>query len=564
MLESLDIREFALIENVRVEWTPGLNVLTGETGAGKSIIIDALNAVLGGKAGAGFIRIGSEKASIEASFRTNPLISAWLKKQELIDDELATVMVSREITKSGSRIRINGTLVNSAIVQELSQLLLTIHAQHEARTLMSPQAQLEMLDSLGDQPHRKLLEKVRTLYCRRKELVAQIKELDTSEDERLRRLDFIRFQLTELTEAQLHDPSEDEELARHQKVLANVAQLSSVATNAYEVLMGGENHCGDKSTIDLLQTSLAEVERGARLDQELSEPADLLKQSLANIEEAARHLRRYGAGLDTDPEALSNVETRLGILASVKRKYGPELSDAIAHQDKLSAEVDKLENAQTATEGLQEELAALDASLNESATELSGKRQKLGKKLSEQVVAELVDLGMERCKFELKFDTTSEVTPSGSDRAEFMIAPNPGQPLMPLAKIASGGELSRVMLAVKSIFASADGVSTVIFDEIDTGMSGRVLQAMRDKLARLAKSHQILCITHQPIIASVADNHVEIYKEQSKDLTKVSARRLDADQRLRSLASMASGQEDEEVALNFARSLMEQASHLRS
>ncbi|CAN5355901.1 DNA repair protein RecN [soil metagenome] len=564
MLESLDIREFALIENVRVEWTPGLNVLTGETGAGKSIIIDALNAVLGGKAGAGFIRIGSEKACIEASFRTNPLISAWLKKQELIDDELATVMVSREITKSGSRIRINGTLVNSAIVQELSQLLLTIHAQHEARTLMSPQAQLEMLDSLGDQPHRKLLEKVRTLYSRRKELVAQIKELDTSEDERLRRLDFIRFQLTELTEALLHDPSEAEELAKQQKVLANVAQLSSVATNAYEVLMGGENHSGDKSTIDLLQTALAEVERGARLDQELSEPADLLKQSLASIEEAARHLRRYGSGLDTDPEALSTVETRLGILASVKRKYGPELSDAIAHQNKLSEEVDKLENAQTATEGLQEELAAVDASLNESATELSGKRQKLGKKLSEQVLAELVDLGMERCKFELKFDTTSEVTPSGSDRAEFMIAPNPGQPLMPLAKIASGGELSRVMLAIKSIFASADGVSTVIFDEIDTGLSGRVLQAMRDKLARLAKSHQILCITHQPIIASVADNHVEIQKEQSKDLTKVSARRLDADQRLRSLASMASGQEDAEVALNFARSLMEQANHLRS
>ncbi|MBS1954827.1 MAG: DNA repair protein RecN [Cyanobacteria bacterium SZAS-4] len=564
MLESLEIREFALIENVRVEWTPGLNVLTGETGAGKSIIIDALNAVLGGKAGAGFIRIGSEKASIEASFRTNPLISAWLKKQELIDDEIASVTVSREITKSGSRIRINGTLVNSTIVQELSQLLLTIHAQHEARTLMSPQAQLEMLDSLGDQPHRKLLDKVRTLYSRRKELIAQIKELDTSEDERLRRLDFIRFQLTELSEARLHDPSEDEELAKQQKVLANVAQLSAAATNAYEVLMGGENHSGEKSTIDLLQTSLAEVERGARLDQELSEPADLLKQSLANIEEAARHLRRYGASLDTDPEALSNVETRLGVLASVKRKYGPELSDAIAHHDKLSEEVDKLENAQTATEGLQEELAALDASLNESATELSAKRQKLGKKLSEQVLAELVDLGMERCKFELKFETTSEIAPSGSDRAEFMIAPNPGQPLMPLAKIASGGELSRVMLAVKSIFASADGVSTVIFDEIDTGLSGRVLQAMRDKLARLAKSHQILCITHQPIIASVADNHVEIHKEQSKDLTKVSARLLDADQRLRSLASMASGQEDAEVALNFARSLMEQANHLRS
>jgi DNA repair protein RecN (Recombination protein N) len=564
MLESLDIREFALIENVRVDWTPGLNVLTGETGAGKSIIIDALNAVLGGKAGASFIRVGSEKATIEASFKTNAIISAWLKKQELIDDELATLMVSREITKSGSRIRINGTLVNSAIVQELSQLLLTIHAQHEARTLMSPQSQLEMLDSLGDQSHRKLLEKVRTLWTRRKELVAQIKDLDTSEDERLRRLDFIRFQATELNEAHLHDATEDDELAKQQKVLANVAQLSTVASVAYEVLMGGENHSGEKSTIDLLQTSLAEVERGARLDQQLSEPADLLKQSLANIEEAARHLRRYGAGLDTDPEALSNVEIRLNVLASIKRKYGPALSDAISHQEKLLEEMDKLENAQTATADLQSELSALDVSLNECATELSGKRQKLGKKLSESVLAELVDLGMERCKFEIKFDTTSEVTPTGSDRAEFMIAPNPGQPLMPLAKIASGGELSRVMLAVKSIFASADGVSTVIFDEIDTGLSGKVLQAMRDKLARLAKSHQILCITHQPIIASVADNHIEIQKQQTKDLTKVYARQLDSDQRLRSLAAMASGQEDAEVALNFARSLMEQANQVRS
>jgi len=562
MLESLDIREFALIENVRVEWTPGLNILTGETGAGKSIIIDALNAVLGGKAGASFIRTGAEKASIEASFKTNPLIAAWLKKQELIDEELSTLVVSREITKSGSRIRINGTLVNSAIVQELSQLLLTIHAQHEARTLMSPQSQLEMLDSLGDQPHRKLLEKVRTLWSRRKELVAQIKELDTTEDERLRRLDFIRFQLTELNEAQLNDADEDEELSKQKKVLANVAQLSSAAALAYEVLMGGES--SDSSTIDMLQTSLAEVERGARLDQELNEPADLLKQSLANIEEAARHLRRYGAGLDTDPEALSNVEARLAVLASIKRKYGPELTDAIANQAKLAEEVDKLENAQTATEGLQEELAALDAALNESASELSNKRQKLGKKLSEQVLSELIDLGMERCKFEIKFDATPEVTSTGADRAEFLIAPNPGQPLLPLAKIASGGELSRVMLAVKSIFASADGVSTVIFDEIDTGLSGRVLQAMRDKLARLAKSHQILCITHQPIIASVADNHIEVQKEHSKDLTKVYARQLDADQRLRSLASMASGQEDAEVALNFARSLMEQANYLRA
>ncbi|HEY9714508.1 MAG TPA: hypothetical protein V6C72_13660, partial [Chroococcales cyanobacterium] len=313
------------------------------------------------------------------------------------------------------------------------------------------------------------------------------------------------------------------------------------------------------SAIDLLQTVLAEIERSARLDSALTETADLLKQSLATIEDAARELRRYTGSLDTDPESLFEVEARLATLTAIKRKYGPALSDAIENYKKVSDELERLSNAETAVDEIKAELAEVEAELHKAAGDLSQKRQQLSGKLAADVLAELADLGMERCKFEIRFETLAEIGASGCDRIDFLIAPNPGQPLMPLAKIASGGEMSRIMLAIKSIFASQDQVATVIFDEIDTGLSGKVLQSMRDKLARLAKSHQILCITHQPIIAAVADNHLEVHKEQTTDSTRVFAESLKADGRLRALAAMASGQENEEVALNFARSLMDQA-----
>jgi DNA repair protein RecN (Recombination protein N) len=230
----------------------------------------------------------------------------------------------------------------------------------------------------------------------------------------------------------------------------------------------------------------------------------------------------------------------------------------------LSDEVEKLDNSQTAIDDLTAELSSIDQELQGLSSNVSISRKKFAKKLADSVERELKDLGMERCRFEIAFDVLAEPGPAGIDRIEFVIAPNPGQPLMPLGKIASGGELSRIMLAIKSIFASSDQIPTVIFDEIDTGLSGRVLQSMRDKLATLAKSHQILCITHQPIIASVADNHIEVRKDQGKTQTKVSAIKLSADERLRSLASMASGQDDQEIALNFARSLVEQANELRN
>lgn len=569
MLESLIIRDFALIEKVDVRWTAGLNVLTGETGAGKSVLMDALSVVLGGKAGPSCIRNGAEKSSIEASFAPSPLVVAWAREQQLIDDEVSEIIISREISRSGSRIRVNGTLVNQSIVQDLGKLLLTVHAQHEARTLMSPQAQLELLDGLGSESHRKNIERHRTLHARKRELHQQLSELQLSEDERLRKLDFARFQLAELDEARLTDENEDDELAHQVQKLSNVVQLESSAGRAQAVLngegsgSGGGSDSHERCALDLLQSALSEVERAARYDDELETIAQSLRTSLASLEESISQLRRYRDSLDIDPETLAHAEARLALLATIKRKYGPALREAIARQDALSCEIERLEGSQEQIEELTREFGDIEEDLKKSAATISSARAKLSKELSRAVERELADLGMERCRFEINIQQ-QEVGPVGFDRIEFLIAPNPGQPAMPLAKIASGGELSRIMLAIKSIFAAADKVPTVIFDEIDTGLSGKVLQSMRDKLAALSSSHQILCITHQPIIAAVANNHIEVQKRHNKTSTFVSATTLIEEDRVKALAGMASGQENEEAALNFARSLMQQAIHLRS
>jgi DNA repair protein RecN (Recombination protein N) len=566
MLVTLNIKDFALIEQLQISFTAGLNVLTGETGAGKSILIDAINAVLGGKVGPSAIRASAEKAQIEATFRTNPTVIAWLKQQELIDNAEDEIVVSREINKTGSRLRINGTLVNNSIVQDLRQLLLTIHAQHEARTLMSSQSQLEMLDALGDQNHKKILEAVKNLYADRRSLITQIKDLQLSEEERLKRLDLARFQLNELQEAKLNEINEDETLTQQRQVLSNVVQLNTTASNVYAYLTGSDSEFQDgrSAVIDSLQLSLTELERVAKVDDNLSPALESLRQSLASIEETAIDLRRYRDGLDTDPESLAEIESRIAILATIKRKYGPTLADAINKRDALQTETDQLENSQNVIDKLSAGLSKIETLLFTNTNDLTSRRNKLAENLGKTVQSHLADLGMGRCQFLIVVSPIEEINSTGMDRIEFVIAPNPGQPPMPLSKIASGGELSRVMLAIKSIFANADGVASVIFDEIDTGLSGKVLQSVRDKLASLARSHQILCITHQPIIASVADNHIEIHKEHSKNDTKVSATQLDETARLKVLASMASGEDNQVVALDFARSLLDQAQNLRT
>lgn len=567
MLKSIQIRDFALIEKTEVEWTSGLNVLTGETGAGKSILMDALSAVLGGKVSPSIIRPGAEKAALEATFAVSSQVIAWLKKEALLDEdalEPEEITVAREIGKSGSKVRVNGTLVNHNLLAELRAMLITVHAQHEARTLMSSQSQLELLDGLGDDKHSRTLEKVRTLYARKKQLQDDLDALTMSEEDRLRKLDFARFQLTELEQAGLTDADEDDQIVKQVNVLANSIELKSHSLTAQEALTGGNGENDAASASDLIQKAMIEVEKAKRFDPSLDPVHDTLAEALSSLEEAARELRRYGDKLDTDPESLSELQVRSNLLSTIKRKYGPHLADAIKKQEDLEREVDKLENSLQESEGLKIDLEAVALELKDKASSLSKSRQELATALASKVKQELADLGMEKCRFEITFQALEEAGPNGTDRIEFMIAPNPGQPAMPIGKIASGGELSRIMLAIKTIFAAADQVSTVIFDEIDTGLSGRVLNAVRDKLSRLSRSQQILCITHQPIVAAIADNYLEVKKEHQTDNTVVSVAKLNNEMRLRSLAAMASGNADGEASLSFAQSLIDQASAVRA
>ncbi len=557
MLQSLHIKNFALIEDLEMICGAGLNVLTGETGAGKSILIDALNTLLGDKAGPGFIRIGAEKALIEGSFSIRPMLSSWLKTRELIDEEgdQEVLSITREIGKTGSRFRINGILVNQASVNELKSMLIHVHAQHEARTLLSGQAQLDIIDALADPSHEKALTKAASLYAQKVDKQKELDALRISEEERMRRLDFAQFQLQELESAGLKDIDEDEQLEKRHTILANVSQLDLASSEAYQAL-ASDSSIEQNNAIDIVQTAINNLERGSKLDEDLNAIVEPLKEALNLLEEAKDNVRHYQSKLELDPEILEQTAQRLAQLNTIKRKYGPELKQAIERQESLAQEINKLHNAQGEASKLEQELEDVSAKLTDISQTISKTRKKLAKEFSQRIKTELSQLGMERCQFEVQFENKAEIGPSGLDSIEFMISPNPGQPLLPLAKIASGGELSRIMLAIKSIVVGIDDAPTIIFDEIDAGLSGRILQTVRDKLSQLAKSHQVLCITHQALIAAAADNHLLIEKTHGKESTSVTLKSLQGQERIKVLATMTSGHANEGLALSFAQSLM--------
>ncbi len=572
MLQSLRIKNFALIEDLEMICTIGLNVLTGETGAGKSILIDALNILLGEKAGPGFIRIGTEKAIIEAIFATKPAVIAWLRKNELLDESEiqneqngnvpSELTITREINKTGSRFRINSILTNQASINELKQLLIHVHAQHEARTLLSAQAQLDILDSLAEPIHNNILVQIEQLYEQRLHLKKEWEQMQMSEEQRVKKLEFAKFQLDELQAASIKEIDEDEQLEKKQMVLTNIAQLELAAHNAYQALIGGEAISSEvgfnTGAIDSLQLALSSLEKSINFDNNLEPIRETLNNALALLEDAQFKLRHYKDSLDTDAQALQEIEARLAQLATIKRKYGSTLEQVLNSLEALQRETEELENIAVKTNKLELQLQSINKKLEDLAIAANKNRFASAKKLATEMKNELATLGMENCQFEVVFEKLSEIGPSGFDRIEFAIAPNPGQPLLPLAKIASGGELSRIMLALKSIVAGLNDPPTVIFDEIDTGLSGRIVQAVRDKLAGLAQMRQILCITHQPIIAAAANNHLFIEKQQSKENTNVTIKVLLGQERVKALAAMASGNGNEAVALDFAQSLINQ------
>ncbi len=579
MLISLQIENFALVDRLDLELGAGLNVLTGETGAGKSIILDALDAALGGKMSSRVIRTGAERAVVEATFDLDPGLLGWLAEQqiELVDD--ISLVCSRELVagRSGvrSRSRVNGVLVNKGQMDALRDRLLEITAQGQTLLLGKANLQREWLDGFGGVQLVEQRESVADVYMAAQQAFKALDKRRQFEQQRLQQLDLFEYQAKELTAANLSDPDELTQLEQERQRLSHSVELQQQSYQVYQALY--QNDRGSQACADLLGTAENTLIDMTRYDNSLQPILELVIEAMAQVEAAGRQINAYGEALETDPDRLQTVEDRILELKQICRKYGPTLVEAIAHTQHVQQELAELSGSGQSLEVLEQNYQAVQAELLQTCAKLTEQRKQAARQLEALLLKELKPLAMDRVQFKVEI-TASQPTATGSDRITFVFSPNPGEPLKPMTEIASGGEMSRFLLALKACFSQVDSVSTMVFDEIDVGVSGRVTQAIAEKLHQLSHRHQVLCVTHQPIVAAIADHHFRVDKQvidpadgkrgaaksTSEDVrTVVRVMPLNEHQRREELAQLAGGQSDQE-AIAFADSLLLQAANTRN
>jgi DNA repair protein RecN (Recombination protein N) len=561
MLKELNIKNFAIIENLRVEFTPGLCVFTGETGAGKSIVVDALNLVLGERASADLIRTGADEAVVEAAFELDARgmkdAAVLLGGQGIEVTDGEDLIVRRVLSSSGkNKIYINGSLANLNTLAALGAGLADIHGQHEHQSLLSLDRQLELLDSFGGLEG--LREEVGGIYRKLMDVRKDYAELEAGERDRAQREDMLRFQKNEI-EASLLEPGEDAELAAEQKVLANSEKLAGLAAMADEAL-----YSADGSAMENLKKVIDGLVVVTEFDSRLAGTLELCQSARVQLEEAAREISSYREGLEFDPGRLEQIGDRLDMIQKLKRKYGRTVEEIIEFGAKASSELERMERSTEEIEKLKSEIQLIKFGLTDKANELTKKRTAAARSLEKKVEAELGSLGMKKTAFSVTLsqeqggDTLNglKLGPSGTDRAEFLIAPNPGEEPKPLAKIASGGELSRIMLALKTILVEGDGIPTVVFDEVDAGIGGAVAEEVGRKLKRVAAKRQVFCITHLAQIACMADSHYGVSKSVKKDRTTTEVRLLDSRERVDEIARMLGGKTITDATIKHAEEMI--------
>lgn len=558
MLKTLRITNFILIESLTLDLSAGICLLTGETGAGKSIIIDAVLAVLGGRVSTDLIRAGASRATLEATFalENNPTLKAILDAHGIepaIDGELT---LSREVTPKGSRCRIEGQLVPQTALKELGEALVDVLGQHENTLLTRSREHLRILDEFAGPDAMAARTEIARLHAKLLSLRHELASLERTAAERERQRDFWQYQLAEIEAAALTSPNEPEDLKAERQVLANAEDLKRDLVTAYERLYGGDE---TPSVTDQLDGVLSTLRDGAELDPELGTLADAVEGALATLQDASREIRRRAERLEADPERLEELESRLDLLRDLLRKYGPTVQDMEALAEQLRQDLGTAENDSSRQEAIREELARTEKAQGAIAQRLTELREAAASRLETSVAQELQDLGMKEARFFVSFKPHESVGAEGAQTAEFMLAPNPGEPPRPLAKTASGGELARLMLALKTVLHGEDGTPTLIFDEVDTGISGRAAQVVAQKIARLGARSQILLITHMPAIAAVADRHWHIAKQIAEGRTSVSLTPLEGAAIVRELAHLASGDADSPAAMSHAQELLDKA-----
>jgi len=557
MLVELIVENYAVVERVRVRFGAGLNLLTGETGSGKSIVVDSLGLLFGGRASSDMIRTGAPRARVSGIFEvtlTRPLRA--LLEEHSLELEEGELLIEREILPNGkSRAFAAGRPVTAALLRELAPHLGDIHGQHDQQKLFEPAAQLETLDSFaGTQTS---LERVADLYSQWRAVAGELDELERSNAETLRLKDLWTFQNKEI-ESTAPTAGEDARLESERRVLMNVSRLHEHAQSAYDELYEGE-----PSALSLLGKARRHIEDLVRVDPELSHLAEALAPAEAALDDAAHTLRAYLGKLEADPARLDEIESRLAALERLKRKYGPTLDDVLRFGEDVKTKLSNLENSDEIRAALHKKREALGKDYAAAAAQLSKERRAAARKLEQKVQAELADLAMERTRFTVAF-SEHEWSESGTDRVTFLIAPNAGEEPKPLDRIASGGELSRLALALKTCTmngaSSKNAARTLVFDEVDAGIGGATAESVGRRLKRLAAADQLLCVTHLAQIASFADQHFVVEKREVKGRTVAELEQVSGEARTREIARMLSGQKMTPEAMKHAEQLVKHSS----
>lgn len=562
MLQSLYLENIALIEKLGIELFPGFNVLTGETGAGKSIIIDAVNFVLGERTSRDLIRNGAVRAKVEAVFNLNEGDAAFAALDALgIEYDRNELILSRELSAAGrNACRVNGTLVPVASLKSVSDTLVDIHGQHEHQALLDAENHISYLDAYCHAESLPIIEKIDAIVSRRNELMLKRNSGFSSQREREREMDMLRYQIEEIASANL-EAGEEERLNAEKTVLLNAERIRTALETAHMALSGAEEGSA-LSAIDTARRSMRDI---AALNKDYEALGDKIEELYYAAEDISFVLRDTSENVESDMQRLEEIEQRLKLISDLKRKYGRTVEDVIDFGKDAGTKLNELENAEALAAELDAKLDKLKAEYNVAADELSKVRRAAGDRLKRDVLNELKDLGMAKAMFDVALSDASGGEPrkGGRETAEFMLSANPGEPLKPLEKVASGGELSRIMLCFKSIFADNDRVPTLIFDEIDTGISGRTAAVVGEKMLGIAKKHQVICVTHLAQIAALAEAHLMVRKYDDGKNTFVETRQLNEEEKVQRIAQMMDGESDSPSALTHARELIARADKIK-
>ncbi len=548
MIKQLRIKDYILIDELTANFDEKLNVITGETGAGKSILINAIDIAFAPRVSKDVIKHDKEKAVIELVIENTKHDLSQLFEENGVDNFGSEIVLSKEITQNGVRSRVNGTLVNQEFIKQLKSHFLDIHSQHQTYAFMQPKYHINLLDNYARESYGEKLNSYKEKFKEYQDLQSKLENLKNASDMTESQIEFLQFQINEIDSAGIKNPNEDEELNSELDVLENAEKLKELTGSSYWAINGDEG-----SIIEALGKIKQNISKAASMDKNLEELESNLIDAIERLHDAGSELREYSQNLENDTERLNEIQERLFLLDKLKRKYGGTLESVLETFDKLSNELNSIEFSTQNIEELEAKINSTKKELEHIASEISESRKNYAQVLSVLIQEKLEKLELPKARFEISIQP-KELSSDGIDNVEFLISTNVSEDLKPLAKVASGGEISRVMLAIKSIFAQSDDIDTVIFDEIDTGISGKASQSVADEIVELSKYHQIILITHQPIIASRANKHFYVRKSQS-DETKVDVYVLTGENRIKALAELAGGEINEQ-SIEFAKSLM--------